>query len=266
MSPFYPWSDRIFGVTAGFVLAGLLGLSPPAQALDFKVYPYNTPNEDEVELAYWWTDFVQSDKRYNYFGKVLDKQGLQQQSLEIEYGMTDRWTIAGYADFEKPKDGDFKYVQARAVMSRYRFFEQGERFLDGAVEIEYYLPYKKYSNGEKVETRVIIEKDIRQISIMLNPIFEKDVSGSEVEAGMEFEYAAGLYFRATPLLTPGLEFYGVMGELSNMKPKDQQEHYIFPRLGLKLGHRAKFDLGYGFGLTQASDDRVIKAILELEFP
>jgi hypothetical protein len=256
----------MFRVTAGFVLAGLLGLALPAQALDFKVYPYNTPSEGEVELAYWWTTFVKSDKSYDYFGKRLDKQGLQQHSVEIEYGMTDNWTIAGYADFEKPKDGEFKYVQARAVMSRYRFFEQGERFIDGAVEIEYYLPYKKYSDAEKIETRVILEKDIGQVSIMLNPIFEKDVSGPDVGEGMEFEYAAGLYYRATPLLTPGLEFYGVMGELSNMKPKDQQEHYVFPRLGVKLGHRLKFDLGYGFGLTKASDDQVIKAIVELEFP
>jgi hypothetical protein len=256
----------MFRIMAGLITAAWFGIALPAHALDFKVYPYSTPSEDEVELAYWWTTFVKSDNSYTYFGNTLDKQGLQQHSLEIEYGMTDHWTVAGYADFEKPKDGEFKYVRARAVMSRYRFFEQGERFIDGAVEIEYYLPYKKYSDAEKIETRVILEKDIRQISIMLNPIFEKDVSGSEVDAGMEFEYAAGLYLRATPLLTPGLEFYGVMGELSDMKPKDQQEHYVFPRLGVNFGHRLKFDLGYGFGLTKASDDQIIKAIVELEFP
>jgi hypothetical protein len=266
MNLFYQKRDRMFRIMAGLIAAAWFGFALPAHALEFEVYPYSTPSEGEVELAYWWTYFVQSDKSYTYFGKALDKQGLQQQSLEIEYGMTDRWTIAGYADFEKPQDGEFKYVQARAVMSRYRFFEQGERFIDGAIEVEYYLPYKKYSDGEKIETRVILEKDIGQVSIMLNPIFEKDISGPEVDGGMEFEYAAGLYYRATPLLTPGVEFYGVMGELSDLKPKSQQEHYVFPRLGVKLAHRVKLDLGYGFGLTKASDNQVIKAILELEFP
>jgi hypothetical protein len=81
MNPFYPWSDRVFRVTAGFVLAGWLSLALPAQALDFKVYPYSTPSEGEVELAYWWTTFVKSDNSYTYFGKTLDKQGLQQHSL-----------------------------------------------------------------------------------------------------------------------------------------------------------------------------------------
>jgi len=253
-------------VKVWLMVAALLGLASPAQALEFKVYPYSTPSEGEVELAYWWSQIVKSDNSYDYFGKQLNKEGLQQESLEIEYGMTDRWTIAGYADFENPKGDEFKYIRARAVVSRYRFFEQGERFLDGAIYVEYYLPYQKYSDAEKIETRIILEKDIRQISIILNPIFEKDVSGAEVDAGMEFEYASGLYYRATPWLTPGVEFYGVMGELSDMKPKDQQEHYIFPRLGFKFQHRLGLDIGYGFGLTQASDDRVIKAILELEFP
>jgi hypothetical protein len=256
----------MFRPIAGLLIAAWLGLALPAHALDFKVYPYITPSEGEVELAYWWTTFVRSDNSHSYFGKILDKQGLQQHSVEIEYGMTDNWTVGAYADFEKPKEGDFKYVQARAIAARYRFFEQGERFLDGAIEVEYLLPYNKYSESEKIETRIILEKDIGRVSIMLNPIFEKNVSGPDVGEGMEAEYGAGFYYRATPQLTPGVEFYGVMGPLSNMKPKDQQAHYIFPRLGVKLGHRLKFDLGYGFGMTKASDDQVIKAIVELEFP
>jgi hypothetical protein len=266
MNLFYSKRDWMFRVRVGFILAGLLGAALPAHARDFKVYPYSTPSEGEVELVYWWDYFVKSDKTHDYFGEVLDKEGLQRHSFEFEYGVTDRWTVSAYADFEKPKDGEFKYVQARAVVTRYRFFEQGERFLDGAIYVEYYLPYKKYRDGEKIETRVILEKEIGPISIILNPIFEKTISGPDVNEGMEFEYAAGLYYRAAPWLTPGVEFYGETGELSDLKPKDQQEHYIFPRLGFKFKHRMGLDVGYGFGLTEDSDDRVIKTILELEFP
>jgi hypothetical protein len=257
----------MFRIKVWTILAALLGLTfpIPAHALEFKVYFYPTPGEGETEIAYWWTYTAKSDHTYNYFGKLLDKQGLQQHSLEVEYGLTDHWTIGGYADFEKPKDGDFRYVQARAVVSRYRFFEQGERFLDGAIEVEYNLPLEKYSDSEEIETRVILEKDLGQFSIVINPIFEKDVSGPEVDEGMEFQYATGLYYRASPRMTPGVEFYGATGPLSNLKPKSQQEHYVFPRLGVKFSHRINLDVGYGFGLTKASDDQVIKAILEFEF-
>jgi len=247
-----------------FIIVILFGAALPVHARDFKVYPYKTPSQGEIELVYWWDYFVRSDKDHDYFGETLDKEGLQRHTFEIEYGITDRWTVAGYADFEKPKDGDFEYVQARAVVTRYRFFEQGERFIDGAIYIEYYLPYKKYRESEKVETRVILEKDLGPIAIVLNPIFDKNISGG-VEEGMEFEYAAGLYYRATPWLTPGIEFYGEMGELSDLNPVDEQEHFIFPAAKFRFSRRVGLDVGYGFGLTDDSDDQVLKVILELEF-
>jgi hypothetical protein len=243
----------------------VLAFSTPTYGLDFKVYSYSTPSEGETELAYWWTYTVKSDHSYDYFGKTLDKQGLQQHTLEVEYGLTDHWTIGAYADFQKPEEGDFRYIGARAVAARYRFFEQGERFLDGAIEVEYEIPLKKYLDGETVETRVILEKDIGRFTLLLNPIFEKTVSGPNVDEGMDFQYASGFYYRATRRLTPGVEFYGDMGPLDNLNPKSQQEHYVFPRLGLKFPHSVSLDIGYGFGLTKASDDQVIKAILEFEF-
>ncbi len=260
------WGGIRAGAGATGALMGLLlmGITATAAARDFKVYPYKTPSEGEIELVYWWDYIVKSDLEYDYFGEVLNKEGLQRHSIEIEYGVTDRWTLAAYADFEYPKGGDFKYVQARAVVTRFRFFEQGERFLDGAIYIEYYLPYKKYRESEHVETRLILQKDLGRISLIANPIVDKNVSGG-VEEGLEFEYAAGIYLRSTPRLTPGLEFYGEMGELSDLKPKDEQEHWIFPRLGIQLGRRVALDIGYGFGLTKASDDQVLKTILEFEF-
>jgi len=236
----------------------------PADAIEFKVYSYMTPKKGETEVAYWFTNVVKSDNHYDYFGKALDKEGLQRHSLEIEYGVTDRWTIAGYADFENPVGGDFKYVQARALMSRYRFFEKGEGVVDGAVYIEYYLPYHPYSDSEKIEARVILQKDVGPVSVILNPIFEKNLSG-DVEEGVELEYAAGLYYSdAWSRITPGVEFYGEVGELGDLKPSDEQEHFIFPAAKIRLPEEFSVDVGYGFGLTRASDDQVLKVIFEKE--
>ncbi len=235
-----------------------------AHGRDFKVYPYVTPDQGETEVALWWDLFARSDHDYPYFGAQLRKQGLQRYSVEVEHGITDRWTVSAYADFEQPHDGDFRFVQVRAVVTRYRFFEQGERFLDGAIYVEYYLPKKHFSASEKVETRVILQKDIGQWSLIANPIFDKAVSG-EVEEGLEFEYAAAVYYRWSVRWTPGVEFYGDIGELADPHSKRAQQHYIFPRVGIKLEPRVALDLGYGFGLTRASDDQILKAIVEIEF-
>jgi hypothetical protein len=254
---------KLMRLTLGLIVSVMFAWAIPAQARDFKVYGYKTPDQGEVELVYWWDYFVQSDMSYEYFGKVLKKEGLQRHSFEIEYGLTDHWTVSAYADFEKPEDGNFEYVQARAVVTRYRFFEAGERLMDSAVYVEYYLPYKKYRENEKIETRVILEKNFGPLAVILNPILDKNLSGDDVEEGMEFEYAAGIYYQVTPWLKPGVEFYGEMGELSDLKPKDKQEHFIFPTAKVKLPHHMGLEVGYGFGLTNDSDDQVIKVILEL---
>ena len=99
--------------------------------------------------------------------------------------MTDRWTIAGYADFEDHSDASFEYVQFRTVVSRYRLFEAGERLFDTALYFEYYMPNTAYGRSEKLETRLIFEKTFAPVNVRINPIFEKAFSTSDVEEGVE---------------------------------------------------------------------------------
>ncbi len=243
-----------------------------SEARHFKVYGYKTPHAGEIELVYWTDYVVQSDLTMGYFEKTVEREKLLGHTIEVEYGVTDRWTIAGYLDFEQPSGEDFKYIQSRAVVSRYRFFEKGQRFFDGAIYIEYYLPETRYpekSTGagepkEKIEARIILEKDFGSTTLTLNPKFEKVVSGGHVEEGLEFEYGASLYYKMTPKLKPGLEIYGGMGELVDFKPYDKQKHYIVPAAKWKLSDHLKWNIGVAFGLTNASDDIVVKSILEWE--
>jgi hypothetical protein len=130
----------------------------PAQARGFKVYGYNTSPQGEVEAAYWFTHVLQSGSTYPFFSKTVDKEGLSQHALELEYGVTDRWMVSGYLDFEDHPDGELQYAQFRAVMSRYRLFEQGERFMDTAIYFEYYIPQASYQRDEKLEARLIFER------------------------------------------------------------------------------------------------------------
>src|SRR3569832_1255028 len=122
-----------------FLLA-FLHFAPAAEANQFKVYGYQGPDAGEVELVYWTDYIASSDLRMPSFGKAVDREGLFSHTLEVEYGITDRWTIAGYADFEQPSGERLEFVQWRAVFARYRFFERGARFFDTAIYLEYYIP------------------------------------------------------------------------------------------------------------------------------
>ena len=258
-----------FGEILLIILGLVFGclLSPAVQAMEFKVYSYMTPNEGEVELSYWNVYVARSDLSQHWKnGSTIQREGLFSHSLEVEYGLTDRWAISAYADFQDPRGENFEYVGARAVVTRYRFFEPDQRFLDAAIYVEYVLPNHQFSEGqEKIEFRLILEKNLYPIVFLFNPIFEKDVSGPGVEDGLEFEYAAGGYFAVNRRVTLGVEFYGATGSLNNFKSPEDQQHYIFPAARLKLYPGFLVDLGVGFGLTQASDDLTSKAIFEYEF-
>ncbi len=242
-------------------------VAQPALARHFKVYGYGTLDPGEIELVYW-TDYVwKSDNKMYYFGTPnVGRQGLWAHTLEIEYGITDRFMLAAYVDFEKPSGEDFKYVQTRIITARYRFGEPGARFFDTAVYVEYYLPDPSYlgMGKEAIEGRLILEKDIGGKTLRLNPRLEKVLSGPDVQEGLEFEYGASLYGPLTDRFKWGLELYGAMGELVNFKTPRKQKHYIVPALTYKISKALKWNVGAALGLTKASDDVVIKSLLEWE--
>ncbi len=252
-------------IWAGGIFLLLWALVSPAEASHFKVYGYQGPDEGEVELVYWTDYIASSDLQMPFFGKTVDRQGLFTHTLELEYGVTDRWTIAGYADFEQPSGEGLKFVQWRGVFARYRFFERGARFFDTAIYLEYYVPRAEWQGaaGEKLEARLILEKQLGPVVLRLNPKLEKMLSGPDVGEGLEFEYAASLYTGLAPTLRPGIEFYGGMGEVANFKSRALQEHYIVPAITWQLLPNVAWNLGVAFGLTRASDDLVVKSIVEI---
>lgn len=252
-------------VSVGLFFLTLFLFAATAEARHFKVYGYETPEAGEVELVYWADYIAASDLQMPFFGKTVDRKGLWAHTFEVEYGVTDRWTIAGYADFEQPAGEDFKQIQWQAVFARYRFFERGQRFFDTAFYLEYYFPDPDYAgeSKEKLEARIILEKTIGAVVLTLNPKLEKMLSGPDVEEGMEFEYAASLYFNLNPQWRPGIEFHGNMGEWVNFKSPDDQQHYLVPAVTWKVLPHVGWNLGVAFGLTDASDDVVVKSIIEV---
>lgn len=259
---------RRFGVVFGLWLvtaAVAAAAASPAHARGFKVYGYRTPAQGEAEVVYLFDHVLQSGATYDLFGTPVDKEGLSRHTIEAEYGVTDRWTIAGYLDFEDHPDGDLRYAQLRALVARYRLFEPGDRFFDSAMYLEYYIPHASYRRAEKLEARIILEKAVAPLIIRLNPILEKNLSTTGVEEGVELEYAAGIYTQATPWLRAGIEGYGTLGAISDFQPWDLQEHYLIPVVKTRIGGRASLDVGVGVGLTRASDDLLAKTILGYDF-
>jgi hypothetical protein len=227
-------------------------------AREFRVYPASTAVEGEVEVSLWNNYTRSNDQPYMFRGNPVSKSDLMEYSLEIEYGITDRFTVEGYADFEQPKGEPFQYVQAKAVLARYRLFLEGEKAWDTSLYVEYALPQQSYNPTEELEARLILEKAVGRWTIRLNPILSKTVSGPQVSEGVEFAYAAGVYWRNFHHVVPGLEFFGDMGEL---KSTPAHLHYVVPGVAINFGTGWKWEAGAGFGLTDESDRMILKNII-----
>lgn len=249
------------------VLLTLIVMLLPAvsKAQFYRVYGYETMEQGEIEVVMWNSAVVQSDGTLSYFGNEVSRDGLWAHSLEVEYGMTDRLTLAVRADFMDPRGGAFKFVRVRSVFLRYRFGESGEYFFDPAIFLEYSLPRASFEEAEELEMRIILERELSEEFVLrLNPVFKMATSGHEVQEGLEFEYAGGIYYQGYHKVQPGLEIYGEAGELSRLEPFNHQGIVLFPTLDIHLGE-FHWHIGAGFGLTDESDDVTIKSILSYGF-
>ncbi len=257
-----------FGLLVLF--AALLCARPSAAQLDpweFEVYPYQTLGRGTVELESL-NSVVAKGHRSSDNGTsagTLPSQSMWRTAFELTCGLTDRIEIAAYLDLAKPSGHDLQYAGAKFRL-RGSLFDEGQLPLDLGwyIELESHRVAEFDDQKLELELRPIIQKDLGNFSVMLNPIFEKVLDGPDKRQGFEFGYASGIYYRWMRSLSPGLEFYGGMGNIRNPDPPREQQHYVVPAIRGELSHGIEYNIGAGFGLTPGSDRMIVKFNLELE--
>ena len=243
-------------------------LASTAQASHFKVYGAGQPKQNEMEVVYFYDYIAQSKLESSVVGKPMPdtREGMMGHTLELEYGISDSFAIGVYTDFEAAKGESPRYAQTRGVVSRVKLFKDAERFFDASVYFEYYAPRENYVgySGDKLEARIILQKQWTDWDLRLNPKFEKVLGGPNNVEPMELEYAAGLYRKVNAGMNVGLEAYGNMGEIAKLIP-GSKEHYLVPTLEYNLAPELWINVGVAFGLNDKSDDVAFKTYLEFEF-
>ncbi|MDQ6955708.1 MAG: hypothetical protein Q9M21_00785, partial [Mariprofundaceae bacterium] len=234
----------------------LMGLAITMQPVDAEAKKVYSPivEEGEVEVEYYLDYAIDSDPAKNTNAR---------HQFEFEWGVTDRWLTAIYGDFRKrPKQG-FAY-QGLKWENIYQLFEQGEYWLDAALYIEYISAKKSLNKPDAVEFKVLLEKEFGKVVHTTNLIFKQEV-GSNANSNTSADYSWRSKWRKTRAWEPAIEIYGSLGELGHIKPMAQQSHQIGPVFLGKFHNGFSYEVGYLFGLTQASDQGAIKLVLGYEF-
>ncbi len=258
-------SRVLVALVASVLLAG------SAHGLNFfelEVYPATTEGKGlhEVELHTTYVGNGRHPSEEEETGEEPVRHRLLRNSLEYNYGLTDKIDIAAYVDTQRPNGKDVEYAGTR-VRLRGALFDKGRYPVDLGWYFEAEMPHNTQSDLE-LEVRPIMSRDFGRFSLDLDPIFELPTVSAERRT-LEFNYSARVYYRLSRSLQPSIEFFGDIGQIRDLAPTREQEHYIFPMLYGRLpGHvlpGLKFALGPGFGLTRGSDPVVVKMVLEYEF-
>lgn len=247
---------------AAAALAAVLAvsaISPDAQA-GFKVYtPYVEYHEFEIEYRPSWT--VDGDDA---------KDNAQTHLLGVGYGFTEWWFSELYAEWEREAgSGEETVFEAFEWENRFQLTDPGEYWADFGVLLEY-VHKDSGSSPDKVELALLFAKDLGKFDATYNLWFEREIGGG---ASHDVELAQGfqLKYRLDPAFEPGIEVFSEFGAIDDMQGFDEQKHYVGPIVAGVLplnntGTKLKYNVGYLFGVSDAAEDGVVKAIVELEFP
>jgi hypothetical protein len=270
-------------------LSSALGQILPAHAgndANFVLYNQHTAEKGEKEI-----------KLYSDFSNAGLEDGYSAQLLELEYGVTDRWTSALY--FEGVKiDGESYDFGGWRFENRVRVFD--ERVLLNPVlyiEYEQLEPEHRYktavtgrTDGEEeeeeetteheLETRLILGEDLsKRLNVAFNWINEVDFDSGN----WEFGYVAGLNYtllseegehesagsKGCDLeeLKLGVEFYGGLGDSEAGLTLDgsDTEQYVGINLKGELENGVEIGAGVALGLTEDSEDAIIRTMVGYEF-
>ena len=245
---------KLAGSTVGLALitaALILISSQQANALNVNS-PYVEEGMLEVELK----------NRYDIDDRSSE-DNFRQHILEVKYGVTNWWAFAVEGEWEKDPDDGYHY-EATEIESIFQLTDVGEYWLDAGIKTIYVFKHPS-GTSDRMKVYALLAKQYTEFTHVANLGIEQDV-GNNKNRNPKFDAKWMTQYHYTPMISPGFEYYGEYGEISDPSDYDAQKHRLGPVIYGNLGNGFKYNLGWLFGLSDATEDHAIKLNLEYEFP
>jgi high-affinity iron transporter len=245
-------------IVAGLVVLGLAG-APDARA-EFKLrYPNIDYREVEIEHNLSVT-----------FDKKAEANHDVSTPVEIGVGILPFWFVELEGEFSKAPGEDSSF-DALTFESYFMLTEPGEYWLDFAIFAEYARAAKS-EEADAVELGLLFQKDHMNFLNTLNLFWEKPV-GENAENIDTVAYSWQTRYRLNQYFQPGFEIFGEIEDVNNAGSFDDQQFRIGPMFAgsYNLGQvggtgKVKYEIGYLFGVTDATEDRTLRTRFEYEIP
>ncbi len=182
------------------------------------------------------------------------------ETLEITHGFGKNFEIGFYAFSAFDPGGRFHYlgnqIRPRVTVPADWNWKLGASL---SAEFGFFRPHSDSSFIWQGELRPIIDKTIGAWYFSLNPNIDFVLSGNDKSAGIAPQFKTVYTIRE--VFGIGFEYYGALGTFSKIQPWGRQEHLLGPAIDLFIHPKFEFNAGFLFGLTDGSNQRVLKILL-----
>jgi high-affinity iron transporter len=221
------------------------------------------PTVDYRELEFEHNGFFTFDKDRSLGGQ-------QSYTYSVGYGVTPWWQVELEGESNSVPDSSVHYT-ATTMENIFQLTEPGKYFFNLGFFAEY--SQSALSNEPNDFTfGPIVQKELYDVLGVdslhtLNVFFSRDVGHNATHAtGLEVAWQSRLLLN--PYIDPAVEYYGFIDDLGNAGSFSQQQHFIGPvavgAVNFAPYGKLKYEVGYMFGMTEASPRGAIRWKLEYE--
>ena len=237
-----------------FVFAGVCGF---AQA-DNEIQVYASPT-----IQNKWTIF-ELHSNYTFKGSkfLADSKSANwtNETLEITHGFGKNFEIGFYTFTGVAPGGGFQYL-GNQIRPRVTVPEEWGWTLGASLSAEFgfFRPHADSAFIWQGELRPIIDKTAGNWYFAFNPNIEFEVSGDEKGFALTPQFKSVYTIKKTVGI--GVEYYSLLGTFKKILPGNFQEHLLGPMIDLYLDPNWEVNGGFLFGLSENSNQRIIKLLL-----
>lgn len=244
------------------VLAMLVAASAGAQTDEIQVYNGTIAGPGEFELTLHSNYTPVGHRTPDFPGGIASEKSING-AVEFAYGLNPNLELGAYAPvYSITSDGQWVFEGAK-LRASWVTANAGERefFYGVNVEVSWNLPrWSPMRTG--AEVRPIVGWRLGAWDLIFNPIFDSNFNGGRQA---RFAPAERVDYNANARWTYGLELYSDLGELHRFDGVAQETHALFGVVDFAPNPENSIELGLGRGLTSATDQWVVKLILNHSF-
>ncbi len=183
---------------------------------------------------------------------------------EFEYGFTENWAGEIGFKFEDNQKDDFDlkstYFEALRTFTR----QDSGWWISSGLIGEYVI--NTDGGPDKIESQLRLQRNQDKFRIRFNTTLEREIGGGS-EDETELGTRASVIYKLHPNFKPGAEWHADWGTLDEIADSEDQGQWVGPALygdlfTLPGGSKFEYQAAYVFGLTDASEDRVARFLLE----